>query len=246
MEFGMFDKSLKYSYAAQKHKRYRLLRMIFLALGLYIVYNSLTSFFFSIWVLENDTMQPELAAGDRLVFVSFTIPALLADINEKGRSLPFKRGNIVLVDTRRKEQKQWLRLVLDGIVRFCTAQRVSFYGKGEYLYLKRIIGLPGDEVTMTNFVLRVKPADSSYTLTEFELSDKPYAPAIPQVPALWDESIPFSGNMDRIVLGEDECFVVSDDRSNTNDSRVWGPVASDLIVGRAVFRFWPITRIGRP
>jgi signal peptidase I len=65
------------------------------------------------------------------------------------------------------------------------------------------------------------------------------------MPALWDTSIPFSGNMDRIILGEDECFVVSDDRSNTNDSRTWGPVSADRITGKAVFRYWPFTRIGR-
>ena len=135
---------------------------------------------------------------------------------------------------------------MDGLVRFCTAQRLSLYGKEDHLYLKRVVGLPGDEITMTNFVLRVKPAGSSYSLTEFELAEKPYHPVIPQVPALWNESIPFSGNMDRIVLGEDECFVISDDRSNTGDSRVWGPVNLDLITGKAVFRFWPLTRIGRP
>ena len=136
--------------------------------------------------------------------------------------------------------------MLDGFIRFGTAQRLSLYHRNEHLYLKRVIGLPGDEISMTNFVIRVKPAGGSYSLTEFELAEKPYYPAIPQVPALWDESIPFSGNMDRIVLGEDQCFVVSDDRSNTNDSRTWGPVDAGMIRGRALFRCWPLTRIGPP
>jgi signal peptidase I len=242
----MFDKSLKYSYTAQKRERHRLVRIILYVIGVCALYNAFTSFFFSIWVLRNDTMQPGLAAGERLVFVSFTIPFFLADIGVMDQSLPFKRGNIVLVDTARRERRKWMLVILDGFVRFCTAQRLSLYGTEERLFLKRVIGLPGDEITMTNFVLRVKPAGSSYSLTEFELSETPYHPVIPQVPALWDESIPFSGNMDRIVLGEDECFVVSDDRSNTGDSRVWGPVSLDLIAGKAVFRFWPLTRIGRP
>jgi signal peptidase I len=242
----MFDKSLKYSYSAQKHERYRLLRVACIALGLYVLYNSLVSFVISAWVLENDTMQPGLVAGDRLALVSFAVPSLLADINVIDRDLSFKRGDLVLVDTGRTERGKWPLLVLDRLVRFFTGQRVSLFEKEEYLYLKRVIGLPGDEITMTNFVLRVKPAGSSYSLTEFELAKKPYYPVIPQVPALWDETLPFSGNMERIVLGESECFVVSDDRSNTNDSRTWGPVDSDFIVGKVVFRFWPITRIGRP
>ncbi|GHV95114.1 signal peptidase I [Spirochaetia bacterium] len=242
----MFDKWMKYSYAAQKHQRYRLLKVFLCFLVLYVAYNVLTAFFCSIWVLDNDTMQPGLAAGDRLVFVSFALPALAAEFRSADQSLPFKRGNIVLVDTAPKERRKWPQWFMDGFARFFTAQRVSVFGREEHIYLKRVIGFPGDEITMTNFVLRVKPSGSSYSLTEFELSEKPYYPAIPHVPALWDESIPFSGNMDRIILGADECFVVSDDRSNTNDSRTWGPVPADSIIAKAVFRFWPVTKMGRP
>jgi signal peptidase I len=109
-----------------------------------------------------------------------------------------------------------------------------------------VVALPGDEITMTNFVVRIKPRDGAYSLTEFELSDKPYVSNIPQVPAIWDESLPFSGNMDWLILGENECFVLSDDRNNTNDSRTWGPVPVDFITGEAIFRYWPVTRLGRP
>jgi signal peptidase I len=242
----MFDKWKRYSYAAQKHERHRLLRILFRLLSLYMLYNILISFVCSIWVLENDTMQPGLAAGDRLVLISFAFPSLLADIGLIDRPLPFKRGTVVLVDTMRGAGRSLLRDILDSFVRFGTAQRVSLYRKDEHLYLKRVIGLPGDEISMTNFVIRVKPAGGSYSLTEFERAEKPYYPAIPQVPALWDESLPFSGNMERIILGEDQCFVVSDDRSNTNDSRTWGPVDAGMIRGSALFRCWPLTRMGRP
>jgi signal peptidase I len=92
----------------------------------------------------------------------------------------------------------------------------------------------------------VKPRGELYSFTEFELWDRPYEVTIPQVPALWDESLPFSGTMERIVLGPGECFVLSDDRSNTNDSRSWGPVPVKLVAGKALFRYWPLTRLGRP
>jgi signal peptidase I len=239
----MFDKWRKYSYAAQKNQRVKLLWVFLCFLILYIFYNAFTFFFFSMRVLENDTMRPGLRAGDRFVFSSFAVPSFLTGINILHESLPFKRGNIVLVDLTEKQRGP--RILLDGFVRFFTAQRAGLFGTEEHLYMKRVIGLPGDELTMTNFVIRVKPSGGSYSLTEFELSDKPYDVTIPQVPALWDESIPFSGNMDRIVLGENECFVVSDDRSNTNDSRTWGPVPADRITGKALFRYWPFTRIGR-
>jgi signal peptidase I len=242
----MFDKWRKYSYAAQKSRRHRFRRVFLWFLAFYVLYNLLTSLGFSIKVLENETMQPSLQAGDRLVFSSFALHSLGRGTGERPAAPPFRRGDIVLVDTARGKARNPALRLLDQGLRFFTAQRRSFPRTEERFYIKRVIGLPGDEVSMTNFVLRVKPADSAYRLTEFELSGQDYKPAIPQVPALWDESLPFSGNMDRIVLGPGECFLVSDDRSNTNDSRAWGPVPVELAAGKLLFRCWPLTRIGIP
>jgi len=243
----MFDKALKYSYAAQKHERYKLLRFFFILLALYLLYNTITTLFFSVWVLHNDSMQPGLYSGDRLLTASTVLPSLIAKINQTDEAFPFKRGNIVVIDTRRQEEsRNWFLAVADNLVRFFTAQQVTLSKTEEHLYIKRLIALPGDEISMVNFVLRVRPADSAYTLTEFELSDRPYYPHIPQVPALWDATLPFSGFMDTRTLGPGEYFVVSDDRGNTGDSRTWGPVSAREIIGRPVFRFWPPARIGRP
>ncbi|MDR1099240.1 MAG: signal peptidase I [Treponema sp.] len=242
----MFDKWRRYSYAAQKNQRGKILYICLCFLVLYILYNVLTTFFFSMRVLENETMLPGLQPGDRFVFSSFAACSFFPGADFFNRPLPFKRGNIVLVEMGRDEKRGLPLLLLDGFVRFFTAQRLSLLGMEDQVYVKRVIGLPGDELTMTNFVFRVKPAADPYSLTEFELSDILYEIAIPHVPALWDDSIPFSGNMDRIVLGENECFVVSDDRSNTNDSRTWGPVSANLIAGKALFRCWPLTRLGTP
>jgi signal peptidase I len=49
--------------------------------------------------------------------------------------------------------------------------------------------------------------------------------------------------MDTIILGPNECFVISDDRSNTNDSRTWGAIPYSLITARAVARIWPPVKI---
>jgi len=241
----MFDKALKYSYAAQKQERHKLLRTVLILLFLYLLYNIISAFFCSVWVLQNNTMQPELRAGDRFLVASSALPSLLAELKQT-EGIPFKRGNIVLINAKRKVKHNWFLIVADNLVRFFTAQRYNMIKTEEYLYIKRLIALPGDEISMTNFVLRVRPADSSYSLTEFELADRPYHPNIPQVPALWDDSIPFSGNMDKRFLGPGEYFVVSDDRGNSGDSRSWGPVSAQEIIGRPVFRFWPPARIGRP
>jgi signal peptidase I len=241
--FGLFNKSMKYSYAEQKTQRYRLRGLLLWVLAFLLLYNALGSFFFSVRVLENDSMHPGLRPGDRFVLSSFSFYALLSRLRIPAPPPSLKRGNIVLVDMSPEEKRG--AGVLDGIIRFFTAQRVSLRG-GRQIFLKRVIGLPGDEVSMTNFVLRVRARGQAYILTEYEVSDRNYVPDIPQVPALWDDSLPFSGNMDRIILGEDECFVLSDDRSNTNDSRTWGPIPTGRVTGKVLFRCWPLNRLGRP
>jgi signal peptidase I len=122
----MFDKWRKYSYAAQKSRRYRLLWIFLCFLGLYVFHNALTSFFFSFRVLENNTMQPGLHAGDRLVFSSFSIHSMLS--NFSGGELPFKRGSVVLVDMNRRSRRNWFIGIADGFVRFLPPSGPTFSG----------------------------------------------------------------------------------------------------------------------
>ncbi len=241
----MFDKWTRYSYAAQKDKRHRLLKLILVLVILFVLYNGFAAFFVSVWAANNDTMQPTIASGDRIIFNTFMLPLKVSQSIESGQESVLKRGSIVLVDMGSDRNRIALLRFIDSLVRFFTAQQLSiFSGSGQH-YIKRIIAVPGDEISMENFVFKVKPYLGEFTLTEFELSEEPYHPYIPTVPALWDESVPFSGNMEKIVLKADEYFVVSDDRSNTNDSRTWGAVSASLITSRAVLRFWPPAKFGR-
>jgi signal peptidase I len=41
-------------------------------------------------------------------------------------------------------------------------------------------------------------------------------------------------------------FVMGDNRNNSRDSRFFGPVATDSIMGHAVFRYWPLNELGLP
>jgi signal peptidase I len=232
----MFDKWTQYSYAAQKHKRHRLLKFLLGFLILYVVYNCLTAFFFSVWVVDNDTMKNGISAGDRIIFTTFLS-------SPQNREL--QRGNIVLIDKRGDKDQSVPLKIIDGVVRFFTAQRVSIFSRDGQYYIKRVIALPGDEISMTDYEFRIKPQGETFSLTEFELSYRPYAPIRPRTSALWDDSLPFSGTMDPIILRPDECFVVADDRTTTNDSRTWGPISPSLITARAVIRIWPLNKIER-
>ena len=46
------------------------------------------------------------------------------------------------------------------------------------------------------------------------------------------------------ILEKDEVFVMGDHRNNSLDSRVFGPVSEDAILGKVLFRFYPLNKFG--
>ncbi|MCL1929039.1 MAG: signal peptidase I [Treponema sp.] len=233
----------QYSYADQQNYLRKIRIVSIWIFSFFIIHTLVSGLVVSNRAVENNTMRPGILPGERFVFLSFAVQHMFRTGNEG--YLPFQRGQIVLVD-RNTGKKPVFRTALDFTVRFFSLQRYSLFPKEDNLYVKRVIGLPGDTISMNNYVMRIKPASDTYEFTEFELSTLDYTPELPQLSLLWDESIPFSGFMDSIVLGKDECFVLSDDRSVTNDSRTWGPVPANTITARALVRYWPLTRLGHP
>ncbi len=91
-------------------------------------------------------------------------------------------------------------------------------------FIKRVIGLPGDRVRVTNGRVYLNGM----------LTQEPY------VPELYQDS----RSSAEIVIPADSYFVMGDHRTMSNDSRDFGPVARDLIYGKAVFGYWPVERVG--
>ena len=239
------NKSLRYSFEAQKREKHRVLRTTLLILAVFVLSNLIGTFAVSVWVVRGQAMQTGIRPGDRLLVVSSALPFLFS-----GGKLPYERGSLVLVDRGRERPEGGFRGTMVGLadtaVRFFTAQQVSLFGRAADVHLKRLVAVGGDEASMEGFILRVRPAGGRFPLTEFEFAGRPYYPSIPQNPALWDGSLPFSGNLEPFRLASGECFLLSDDRAVRSDSRSWGPVSARSIVGRPVFRFWPPSRIGLP
>lgn len=89
-------------------------------------------------------------------------------------------------------------------------------------FFKRIIGLPGETIAV----------DNGHFIINGEELDEPYLPARTHT-----ASGPFI--KDRIVtLEKNEYFVAGDNREHSSDSRFWGPITKDEIVGRAVIRWY--------
>lgn len=118
-------------------------------------------------------------------------------------------------------------------VRFNRLKRydiIYFHPKGDYEvvpYIKRIIGLPGETVQIIDSVIYIdgRPIEDGF--------------------AAEDEFEAYSASK-KIVLGDDEFFVMGDNRNKSKDSRSSsvGSVKLSDIEGRAVFRIWPISAFG--
>ncbi len=92
-------------------------------------------------------------------------------------------------------------------------------------FIKRILGIPGDEVEIRRGSVYVNGTKI----------DEPYL----------DPQYRDQDSLGRRIVPPDRYFVLGDHRSSSNDSRNWGFVPGELIYGKAVFCYWPISRAGR-
>ena len=90
-------------------------------------------------------------------------------------------------------------------------------------FIKRVIGLPGDVVEARDGVLFV----NGVALEETYLPGGTFTAGLPET-----------------IVPPDSVFVLGDNRGNSTDSRVFGAIPIDTIVGQAFVRVWPLSAIG--
>lgn len=91
-------------------------------------------------------------------------------------------------------------------------------------FIKRVIGLPGETILLEKGKVTIINTENPDGLT----LDEPY--------------IRYKrADTATFVLGEGEYFVMGDNRAGSADSRFWGPVPEQNIIGRPIFRLWPLS-----
>jgi signal peptidase I len=94
-------------------------------------------------------------------------------------------------------------------------------------FIKRIIGLPNEKINIVGGIPTIFSAEEP----EGKTLEEPY------IKSLSFESI-------SETLGDDEYFVMGDNRSNSLDSRIWGPLPKKNIIGRVIVRLFPFREAG--
>ena len=228
------------SFAEARRRRIRSLRLL-RQLGLFFVFYILVSSYgLKPLIAVSSSMSPTIQPGDRLL----SLPAAYGIANPLGGSrwnyIAPQRGDIVLVNPPWVEPASITWQFANSMIRFFTAQRLGL--KADPLdrpVIKRIVALPGDTVKMDGFIVYVRTAGSNHFLTEYEVSGRSYDLHSSGLPENWEKDLPLSGSMDAIELGSDEYFLVGDNRPGSTDSRFFGPVDIDHILGRIFLRYWP-------
>jgi signal peptidase I len=103
--------------------------------------------------------------------------------------------------------------------------------------IKRIVGMPGDQLSLRDGAVYVngEPLDEPYVRIGDKGSPEPTDP--------FDNGLPWS-LQEPYTVPDGNFFVMGDNRTDSGDSREFGPVPRGQLVGQAFARYWPPSRIG--
>jgi signal peptidase I len=100
--------------------------------------------------------------------------------------------------------------------------------RSDVLFIERVAATPGDRVSIVDGRVRLNGAPA----------DEPYIRA--------DAACDVCNLPEEVRIPEDHYLVLGDNRGASADSRIWGPVPSDWIVGKVRLRYWPPSGFGSP
>ena len=208
-EMTKADVAIEAAAKSKKEKEKRtfkeeLLSWVYTLLAALVIVTVIRTFFFEPIRVDGESMRNTLQDGD---VVLVTKPEYWTG--------NYQRGDIIICryPNRNKESS----ISLGGSFELTFTNHT--------LFVKRLIGLPGDKIEFRQGVLYVND----------QLVDESNI----------DVYIPYTRSMGPITLGRDQYFVVGDNRGNSNDSRAVGPISEDMIVGHVNLVVWPLSNFGK-
>jgi len=225
---------------AKRRKAGRVLRAVVVA---FLALELINGLIVKSWVAASGSMEPTIEPGDRVLVTraGYGLPVPFGT----GRMAftPPERGDVILMREPASDGLSFPARILDGVLRFFSAQRLGLDRSPPVI--KRVVGLPGDVVKMENFIVYVRTPGTMHFLTEYEVSGKAYDLRGKGLPEGWGAGLPLSGSFPETYLSDGQFFVVGDDRPASTDSRFYGPIGADRIVGKVWVRYWPFSRMAR-
>jgi signal peptidase I len=202
-----------------------------LAIALFI-----KTFIVDVYKIPTGSMIPTIEVGDFIVASKFIYGAKIPFTNKR---LPAvrdpRRGDIIIFLAPYYDPPNIVIQLFTPVVYTLTLGFVNIDPQPKF-YVKRCIGLPGDEIEIIN--------------KEVYLNNKPMKGWWPEYhadPEIIPPGDSLMNNRDfygPVVVPKGQYFMMGDNRDRSNDSRFWGFVDRNEIYGKALFRYWPPGRMG--
>ncbi|GGM33714.1 signal peptidase I [Paraliobacillus quinghaiensis] len=126
------------------------------------------------------------------------------------------------------------RIIISKVTSIERFDEVAFHAPdADENYVKRVIGLAGDTVRMEDDVLYIN--DKAY--------EEPYLDEFKQK-LIGEQRL--TNNFNSVVVPKGKLFVLGDNRRRSRDSREFGLISEEAVIGDVVFRIWPIDQFGIP
>ena len=166
--------------------------------------------------VEGHSMKPTLDGGEYLMVSK--LPYLRVDMQRLSNLVPFWQ-----VDEPRRKYLPFAHPPDRGDVIVFRAPTKPLKD-----FVKRVVGLPGERVEVRTGAIYIDGA----RLEEDYLSTTTFRGSMDCIP-----------NSINCRLQPDRYFVLGDNRASSNDSRDWGPVPLENIVGKVWFVYWPFNKL---
>jgi signal peptidase I len=179
------------------------------------------AFFFATFHVPTGSMIPTLHPGDKLIALKFVY----------GFPIPFTDHKILAMSETHR-----------GDVIIFNPENIDQLDQGKD-YIKRLVGLGGERVQIVEENPNGKPVNryekrSGYLHIDGEPLKEPGVIA----ETLYYMEGPYGGY--EVTVPQGHYFMLGDNAENSRDSRFWGFVPNENVVGKAVFIYWPPSRMG--
>jgi signal peptidase I len=217
-----------------RKKIFALVKIIILVFLLYLLVSWLFCFTVSV---GSEAMDPTFGSGNSLLATPLLYgPALPITADRRIFTIrPPSRGDVVVYIPKHLRSKEVIYRIADPIVNFFTLQRVRSVSKitreqyPQYL-VRRIVGIPGDTIELRGKEIFIRTSGKEQIIKDFHPTET---------------ALPVYGNT-TFPLGENEYFLLSDNRSKGIDSRHFGAVDGGGIAGKVFFIYYPLKDFGTP
>jgi signal peptidase I len=168
--------------------------------------------------VQGPSMQPTLQDGERILV--FKLPHILSQWPLFGGIEALKQGDIVVFQSPDDHDKRYVKRVI--------AKGLKHYGG------KTVSAKQHDDLEPPEDTIGVKYDRGNVYIDQHRLIEGYIVPEENQHTESYEE----------VRLGPGDYYVLGDYRDISKDSRTFGPIQDEKIIGKAVLRFWPLSKFG--